>query len=710
MKKIVLFLILMFPCILNAEESAYLETFNINTNYNSESDSLLGDNTQMYHASPSKYYEFIDIDGLFNVIYTIKDNNNILGWVKTDTLGNKISEITINRYLSKFGNAIYKDGYLYVIYGDTDKITTDTVLDDFASTITISLVKYDSLGNVVKELKIPAYGTSSTRYIKNLNDIDAKMHGTKIAFDASNIDMAISNNILAASFSKEMYNTHQMNFTIYVDINTFEYLNSPDKLNNAVNINEFNWVSHVFDQRIISTSSGSFIHADQGDNFPRGFVITKSKVNNNTFEYKRKLAFSFRASTVSDVNQNYTFASLGNIIEVSDGYVLVASSEKTYTNTYASTSLYNEPRNIFIQKFDEELNSVLDTPLRQNEENDTDYGVKWITNYIDNKTITGLRAVSLDNDKILIIYQVRSLTPYKDYYSINSDKEFYYMIINTNGEEVLKPIPIEKSYPTILINYIINNNIIYWVNKYSDNTLQITKLYLDKYDEKLIFERVGEENIEITDSDIKNIQLSVNTNKNTPLKWYSSNNDVATVENGNVLIKKSGEVKITVENEEYNKSITYNININHKMKSLKEVKKEVFIKVGSLEYLEYEILPSTTKNKEIKWIVENNDIVKEYRTNMFGTLFEGLKEGTTKVVGNSTDGSNLKIEYIVHVYKPLTSIKFKENPLKIYSEESVLLELIKDPVDSLEPVTYSVVSGTDIASVNGEALNINGVG
>ena len=98
MKKIVLFLILMFPCILNAEESAYLETFNINTNYNLESDSLLGDNTQMYHASPSKYYEFIDIDGLFNVIYTIKDNNNILGWVKTDILGNKISEITINRY------------------------------------------------------------------------------------------------------------------------------------------------------------------------------------------------------------------------------------------------------------------------------------------------------------------------------------------------------------------------------------------------------------------------------------------------------------------------------------------------------------------------------------------------------------------------------------------------------------------------------------
>ena len=58
------------------------------------------------------------------------------------------------------------------------------------------------------------------------------------------------------------------------------------------------------------------------------------------------------------------------------------------------------------------------------------------------------------------------------------------------------------------------------------------------------------------------------------------------------------------------------------MKSLKEVKKEVFIKVGSLEYLEYEILPSTTKNKQINWTVENNDIVKEYRTNMFGTLFE----------------------------------------------------------------------------------------
>ena len=51
----------------------------------------------------------------------------------------------------------------------------------------------------------------------------------------------------------------------------------------------------------------------------------------------------------------YGRTNLGNIIEVDDGYLLIADSERTLSLNYATTNVANESRDIFIQKMSKDF-------------------------------------------------------------------------------------------------------------------------------------------------------------------------------------------------------------------------------------------------------------------------------------------------------------------------------------------------------------------
>src|SRR5690606_34356343 len=123
---------------------------------------------------------------------------------------------------------------------------------------------------------------------------------TKIPFDAGNCVSAIGNGYLMVNYARLMYNGHQSNNVIGVDLSDM----SPVIYRSVWDIP---YTSHSFNQSVIwSKNLADFIYADHGDAYDRGFVMTSSA--------GEKLIFNFYLESNANYNMwivNQTFAQLG---------------------------------------------------------------------------------------------------------------------------------------------------------------------------------------------------------------------------------------------------------------------------------------------------------------------------------------------------------------------------------------------------------------
>lgn len=703
-----------------AEKVAYVEEKNIATTNAPSSIRDLGANGTSYYPERANYYEFIK-DNNYNVIFELDDDKTKLGWITTDLQGKVISEKTISRYLSNFGAALYYNNYLYVLYGTTDNETTELTLPQYASTPTIALVKYNLNGSVEKSLLIEGYEMSAELDKKTINDLSARKGGTRIAFDAGTADLVASNGIIAANFAREMYSGHQMAYAIFVDANSLKYLNRPSEIASySSSINYKHWVSHSFDQRILATSDNEFLLADQGDAYPRSFVVSKTSgiSNPQTAGLAKFDIFHFREAADKEYAYNNTFANLGNIIELDDGYLFVAASEKTLSINYAKGDYLNEPRNIFIQKLDKNFSSKtaetiqkFSTAARKSETSRTDarnkgqfnlsssgvtdYGVKWLTNYSDNtKTVLNLRAVKLDNGNIAILWGERPMRAYAEGYSLTGSMVYYYMIIDSNGNIVKQPLEIQAINLSSLIHFNTQNNCIYWTQE-ADDGLTLYKLDTTKDDDAITFERVGNETIYITDNNIKSYKFSVKTNKDTPLKWSSSDRYVATVDDsGNVTILKSGTTTITVKNEKYNVSLDYKLDVKYKVEEIELISTPTDLELveGNTSTITYSALPYSAYDRTVSWQSSNDEVVSITRTDGTHVYIKALQGGKAKIIGTTNDGSNIKVEINVNAIGKMTSLSFEESNIYMRNGETYQLKPIVEPKTANEPLNYLLSS------------------
>ncbi len=721
-KFLMIFLIL--PIVVHAENAAYVDVFKTDTTNKVEAQSSLGSTNFAYHPAVSSYYEFFDKDGNYNVLFEIKSDSKNLGWAKFDSDLNLISEITIPRYLDLFGNAIYDDNYLYVAYGANDYDTFLQSSSNFATSVTMEIVKYNMTGNVVKTLEVKGLDTSYY-YNKQNTSKTFIAYGTRFPFNAGNCDLAVSKNgVLRVHYARQMYNGHQSSFSIYVDINNFTQLNksSDMTINHQYHfLNNSAMISHSLDQRVIATSDGMFLSVDKSDGTPeRGFVFQKSYLYNNVYNLSTMTTFHFRESTDETGNTyNYTMADLGNIIEVDDGYLLIASSEKTLSLNYAA-DIDNESRNIFIQKLDKDFENKtaatlqkFSTPLRKSEKNRTsvqnvgslmhedeeivDYGVKWLTNYNSDFTVLEVRGVLLDDGRIALLW---AEAPFSTSGHAVDDIKYYYEIIDSNGNVLQSPLEIETAQLTSLIHYNTKDHYIYWTEKLNyDSGLKINRLDLNKTSEKLVFERVGNEEINITDSDVTTYQLEVNTNKDTKLSWHSVNPSVANVSDSGLLtIYKNGNTIVSVTNEEYNKRITYNINVAYQVKNIVPEKEELFAKIGGETTLRYQV-DEKAKNRIINWRSASEEIFEVVKTNdnnnstSGSVTIKGKMIGNAYLIGEAADGSGTTVKVLVKVVNPLVSLTPVTQDNVIYKGKQLKLEVIKNPQDSNEEINW--YSGDD---------------
>lgn len=505
-----------------------IKTYTIDTPENIITTDVIVNGGTVQYSRPSSTYSFFDEDGRFNNVYA---GENTLYWSIYDEDMNVISTAEMPMLFDKshlsggyeylidlcdtFGNAIYHEGYLYVVYAQRGTKATS----EYMAEVTMKLAKYNNEGELVKVLDMPVAENSSST--------DWKYGPFLPFFPNSNCSLAISTDgILGCFYGTTYFNSHSGSQVFFVDISGDEfdwvsnryYASAEDKTKWA-NIGAY-FNSHSMAQRIIPTTDGGFLLADNADATYRGTLITKTLLNEqtNVMDLLRCKMIHYREGSMGSNGYNNTYMAMGNLIELDDGYMYIGSMEKTLDMSFGKS--INESWELFVQKYDKDFMhmttieemQLFNTPTRNitmtGELPDTtkgraylkgtevDYGIKYLTNQNNKSMIYQVRAVELDNDDICIIYYqmpikesyVRSWGTngtyeevYNGYSHESSKTKTYYMIIDKDANILSESIEVPDVSMSQEELYAFNDGKIYWTTSTSKNNSNITVNVLDVY-------------------------------------------------------------------------------------------------------------------------------------------------------------------------------------------------------------------------------------
>lgn len=422
-----------------------------------------------YTADVSPISVFYDETKAVNLAYDGKNSFHIL---KLDSKDNVNDTLTIAKKYPLLGGVAYDNGFYYVVYGKENE--TDNV-----NQVVMSVVKYNKEGKETGEVTYTG---------KETEPYSGDEWGTKEPFRAGNCDIMIDGDVLVCSYAREMYSGHQSNHVLYVDINQMTKLPTAPS-----------YTSHSFDQRVIAAADGSYLFADHGDAYERGFNITKIiPFATDIWRNEEFTSFHFREGANRDHGYNETYAQLGGIAECSTGYVLAGSSEKTLSFDTAPTNRgycgHSESRNLFIQilKKDfsnyvgadcfaiagEDRKAVGTPPASAETELRLKYGVEdsgviWLTDYADNQFYCASpKVIVTSDDKIVLLWEKLQYAKKGEY----EDKfiDSYVMILDSTGKIVqeatsLAGVRLDKDE-----DVLYNENEIVWAVKSEENTKNIS--------------------------------------------------------------------------------------------------------------------------------------------------------------------------------------------------------------------------------------------
>ena len=405
-------------------------------------------------AKQEEDFEFITTDKVelgitqFNHIYNssrdssiqqflYKDEGIAYAYVENDTEDLEIvlpsSRLTIKMLYSKLGDIISdENGCIYIIWGKISEI------ENSERTNNVFISKYSPNGILIK----------TAEFSGQTLGIDDSM--IEDPFHSGNTVSAINNGILTVQFAKKMYNGHQSNVVISVNISD---LSPIDKWNNV-------YTSHSFGHDVIwSERYQNYYYVSHGDAFPRGFNLA-------TNNYQKTL-FNFYLQNNANNNMiiiNQTFAQMGGLIESDKSFVFCGASAKSI-----SEDAKNEVQNLFIQMFNINNNNEIEfiggedrtgytaTDIQDNSNSPltsvTNNGVRWLTDYAENSVIAP--QIVQANDKIVILWSV-----YNPHNRFCEDR--YYMILSDTGEILVPETPL-KEYLNSYEKPIYHDGVVSWV-------------------------------------------------------------------------------------------------------------------------------------------------------------------------------------------------------------------------------------------------------
>ena len=368
-----------------------------------------------------------------------------------------VGTVTLTKQHPTFGTVICdSSGNFYLVTGETNSGSDTT-------TETVFISKYDKYGNHIKT--VGDNGDSSLAYYYN------STYYTKIPFDGGNCDAAISCNILAVNYAREMYSGHQSNSIFAVNINDMS----------QVSLGSW-YESHSFAQRAVALSSG-FVFASEGDCYDRAYTLYTVKTSGDKLASSGEYGvFHFwvaqgNANNMSVINNNY--AHMGGLAALSDSRVAFAAASARSMDSAASS----EREDIFIQIFDPSKNLTTAAAYyttgtrsgltgREGTTSATNYGVKWLTSFASGERADNVQIAATDDNRFVVLYE---------YYSSSSFKGVYYMVLDQNGN--IKTGPSRFSETARLDpceSPIFSNGRVSWIgNKYGDSSKYIYLYLLD---------------------------------------------------------------------------------------------------------------------------------------------------------------------------------------------------------------------------------------
>ena len=196
-------------------------------------------------------------------------------------------------------------------------------------------------------------------------------------------------------------------------------------------------------------------------------------------------------------------------------------------------------------------------------------------------------------------------------------------------------------------------------------------------------------------------------NKN--VRWESSNEKVATVENGIVTCKGYGTAEISATTEDGDFTAVCKVTAERKEilpTSITLDKADVTMNVGETTKLKADVWPTDADNKSVIWNSDNEDIAKVSSDG----VVTAVKAGKTKVYA-TTQANNLKAECEITVLQPVTGIEMDKASISFtYIGETVQLTAKLLPEDaSNQNVTWES-SDTKVAIVSKGKVVCTGFG
>lgn len=215
------------------------------------------------------------------------------------------------------------------------------------------------------------------------------------------------------------------------------------------------------------------------------------------------------------------------------------------------------------------------------------------------------------------------------------------------------------------IKIIVNNNK-FTSNKSDDIETQIITPLPDKVKIRSIELKETNVNLKVGESvRIRPTILPENASNKT-VKWESSNNEIARVDDGTIVGVKHGRCVISVSSEDGSQiSNRINVKIDQEVKitDIKTERGNIEIRVGETARLFPSIIPTNASNKRLLWESSNSHIAT-----VNNGIVEGIRNGTCIVTVSSTDGSNKSSQISIHVIKQEQTIVFKGAAL--YNKDS----------------------------------------
>ena len=259
----------------------------------------------------------------------------------------------------------------------------------------------------------------------------------KAPFWFGNSVSLITDGVLVNYHTKKRYDGHQSDNVIAVRISDMSVYPWPANT----------YSGHSFNQSVIySEHTYGLLFASQGDAYPRAIRINDSS---GRYGDQKDVVFHFYLQPNANYDMaivNQTFAQLGGIAETSKGVALVGASAKSI-----GEAAKTEKQNLFVQLIDPlaeewtpsafiggtERSGATSFDIYDNQNGPltkvTDYGVIWLTDYMDKNAIAP--QVVAANDPIVILWGTDRFAP---------EPESFYMVLSAEGEVITPAPPLDR--------------------------------------------------------------------------------------------------------------------------------------------------------------------------------------------------------------------------------------------------------------------------